>query len=111
MNSWNFVQMLVGFLTIVFSVCIFKIFEIELNFITTFILTIFAIGISIFFYSESNKIFNSMTALIYDIKKEMSIIRKDNEKVKNLKTSTSLISSGEVKSLFRGKDIGRSWVK
>ena len=95
----EFVQISLLFLLFLLSICIFKVLELDVNFIITFIMAIFTLVISIFFFIESNKIMSTIKERITEVYGE---IKKIGEPVvtKDLSISPSynyrrLISRGE----------------
>ena len=76
MNWSSFWQVFFGFWAFVVAIAFFNQIGLDTNFIITFVLSIFAIAISIFFFSESNKISN----IIMD---KLSGIKEDGEGMKS----------------------------
>jgi len=100
MDIISFLEMCFGFLLLMGMIALFQLLGIDINFIALLILTIFTIAISIFFYNESNKMTRSISNLISDIKKDVSIIR-EREIVKDIKTLRSLIDHDKIKGWYR----------
>jgi len=67
MKGLPFIQICIGFLLVIFSVAAFQILGLDVDFITMFILTIFTIAISIFFYTESGRMSARIVNLINKI--------------------------------------------
>ena len=90
MDLNNFLQSVIFFILFIISIIIFQMLNLDINFITTFIITIFTLSISIFFFIESNKISNT-------IKEKLSIIKErvdemwwhNSGKVKDLNISST----------------------
>ena len=90
MNTRTFAQSIIYFILLVISIVIFKLLNLEVNFIITFIFTIFTLSISIFFFTESNKILSIIRERLTGIKESMDKRWHDEEKVKDLNISNVL---------------------
>jgi uncharacterized protein YacL len=62
---------------------LFHLLKIDLDFITTFLFTIFTIAISIFFYNESTKTANIIRSLVIEVKGKVEHLGT-NEKTEDL---------------------------
>jgi len=89
---WNtFLQIILFFVFLVFSIVLFGLLNLDVSFITTFIVTIFTLSISIFFFMESSKISNIIKEKLLIIKEGVDEIKwQDREKVKDLNISDNL---------------------
>ncbi len=101
MDIVSFIEICFGFLLLMGTIALFHLLGIDLDFVTMLLLTIFTISISIFFYSESNKMTRSISALIYDLKKDVSLIKDRGGIMKNIKTSKSLINQDKISSWYK----------
>ena len=87
MNNRTFIQSVIYFILLLIAVTIFKLLDLEVNFIITFIFTIFAISISVFFFAESNKILHIIKEKIIGIEKSIDKRWSDKKIVKDLNIS------------------------
>ena len=84
----NFIQVIIFFILLLLSIIMFELLELDVNFIITFIIMIFTLFISIFFFIESNKVANVMKEKLSLIKEGIDAIRWHNvDKVKDLNIS------------------------
>ncbi len=70
-----FIQISLFSLYFLVAICEFKLLELDVTFLVTFILAIFAISISIFFFVKSNEIFISIKESLKGIEKGVEDIR------------------------------------
>lgn len=67
----EFTQISLFFLLFLLSICIFKILELDVNFVITFIMAIFTLVISIFFFIESNKVMGAIKEKVTEMEGEI----------------------------------------
>ncbi len=60
MEARAFLQGVMSFILLIIAIMVFKLAGLDVNFIVTFMLAIFSIGISIFFFIETNHLFGKM---------------------------------------------------
>ena len=84
MKRETFLQATLSFVLFIFSIIVFKLLKIDMNFIVTFILAIFTLSISIFFFIESNKIMVTIKERVIEIQKDIEYFKVNEEKVKGL---------------------------
>ena len=90
--DWDsFLQLIAGFLIFTFVVIILNLLELDIGFLVTFILAIFTIGASIFFFVESNKIFGTMQEKLTLILKGVENMRFDPKKVERFKSFKNVV--------------------
>lgn len=80
----NFFQLVLSFILIILAIIIFKILDLDVNFIVTFILVIFSLSISIFFFTETNNFFLKMGDKLNLIQEKITTPKIDKRKVKHL---------------------------
>lgn len=80
----NFLQLILSFIMFILSVLIFRFVDLDVNFIVTFILAIFSLSISIFFFTETSKFFSKMGDKLTIIQEKVSTPRFDKKRVKGL---------------------------
>ena len=101
MKWQDFCQMCIALLIMVFSISLFSALKIEMNFITTLLLTIFTIGISIFFYNESNKISIVIKELITKMQGDVATIKQQTNIPEKLKTTLTSTNVEELRRWFK----------
>lgn len=104
MKGVSFVQICLGFLLVIFSVGAFQILGLDVDFVTMFILTIFTIVISIFFYTESGRMSARIVNLINKI--DFNVNRIDSNVVQ-MKESTMGQYLNRLPTLSNKEDIER----
>ncbi len=102
-----FVQICIGFMLVIFSVATFQLLGLDVDFVTTFILTIFTIAISIFFYTESARISARIVRLINRIDINVNRIDSNVDRIKessigqNLYRSSALSNQEDIRRFFQ----------
>ena len=98
----DFYQMCIAFLILIFSISLFCALKIEFNFIITLLLTIFTIGISIFFYNESTKISIAIKELMTKMQGDVvASIKQQTNITEKLNTMTTFINDEELRGLYK----------
>ena len=70
--KWNnFIQISLFFLLFLLSISIFKFLELDVNFIITFIMAIFTLTISIFFFTESSKLMTTINEKVTEMRGDL----------------------------------------
>lgn len=87
MNKVMFFQLISFFILFILSIAFFQILGLDVNFIVTFILAIFSLAISIFFFIESTRFFIKFGDKLTIIEENLKL---DKRKVKNLNISDSI---------------------
>ena len=100
MKTIDFVQILIAFVALVLSIGFFKSIELEINFITTLLLTVFTISISIFFYSESNKISKKIMDILGRLNTKVTTIEEKTKKIEHLNRSKAFSNQDQVRRMF-----------
>lgn len=78
------------------GIIVLYLFGLDTSFITTLILTLFAILLSVFFYKESSNVYFEIKKYLGDLKSQVGSMRKETQKViENLNTSDTFIKSEE----------------
>lgn len=109
MKSRNFIQIIISFILLTIAITIFKLLNLDVNFIMMFIFGIFTLSVSVFFFIESNKIMITIKEKVISIEKEVTfrrhkaienieILHPLNEE-KNLNISGSLIKQNKKRRL------------
>ena len=99
MRITNFIELMLSFILLVLSIGFFHFIKIDINFITTLLLTVFTIGISIFFYSESNMAYRKIRDLIGGLNIKMAHIEEQTKGINIYKTKT-LLNQEQIKRRF-----------
>ena len=95
----EFIQVSLLFLLFLLAISIFELLELDVNFVTTFIMAIFTLTISIFFFIESNK-------LILTIKDKIAEIQGDIKAASpTLTEGLSILSDYNNRTLITGNAI------
>jgi len=81
MRLISFIELMISAILLVLSVGFLHLLKIDINFITTLLLTIFAIAISIFFYSESNRVYQKLKDLIGGLDVKMAKIEEHTKDI------------------------------
>lgn len=92
MNLAVYLEIIYAYILFVLTIIVFKLLGIDLNFIVTFILAIFTLGISIFFFIESNKVYSTMQERLSLILEKVGKIKSDEEKVYQIRTFSGNIN-------------------
>ena len=93
----NFLQLSLSFIMFILSVLIFRMVNLDVNFIITFILAIFSLSISIFFFTETNRFFLKMGDKLTIIQEKVTTPRFDKKRVKGLNILDTINISDIVK--------------
>ena len=89
--KWDlFFQLIISFILFICSIIIFKLLTLDVNFIVTFILAIFSLSISIFFFMESHRFSGIVTEKLAFIQEGVSNLKINREKVEGLNISDTL---------------------
>ena len=97
MENRNFIQIIISFILLMIAIAIFRLLNLDINFIIMFVFAIFTLFISVFFFIESNKILSIIREKISGIEKSIDKKWHDEEKVKDLSISDSLKYIGLVR--------------
>ena len=103
MDGKNFCEGAISFILLILSICLFHTLGIELNFITMFLLTIFTIGISIFFYRESINVSTKIIELVGDVQSNVKEMRKERGIAENLYTPSTFLGESKIKGWYTKK--------
>lgn len=101
MKWQEFCQMCLAYTLLIFSVLFFSLLKIDLNFVTTFLFTIFTISISIFFYNESTKATNMLEKLIIQIKGTVEHIENNTIKTEDLSILSTSIDQKNIRRFLQ----------
>ena len=78
------------------GIIVLYLFGLDTSFITTLILTLFAILLSVFFYKESSNVYFEIKRYLGDLKSQLGLMRKENQKIiENLNTSDTFNKHGD----------------
>lgn len=80
----SFLQLTLSFIMFILSILIFRMVDLDVNFIVTFILAIFSLSISIFFFTETSKFFSKMGDKLTIIQEKVTTSKFDKKRVKGL---------------------------
>jgi len=92
----EFTQATISFLLFLLAIGIFVILNLDVNFVTTFIMAIFTLTISIFFFIESNKIMSVISDKMTRVEGKVEGMEKvfDKKVTKDLRISPSYNKGG-----------------
>lgn len=102
--EWKlFSQIIIAFVIFSAIILLFQILISDTNFIVTFVLAIFTIAISIFFFVESNRIFSRMQEKLTLILRGVQNLKIDSEKVERFKSFKGVINPRRLYNEQRNK--------
>jgi hypothetical protein len=87
MKFEHFLGLMIAFVLFIGSIVAFKFLDLDVNFIITFILAMFSIGISIYFFTESSKFFGLMREKLIVIQEGVKNLNTNKDKVEDLNIS------------------------
>jgi hypothetical protein len=84
METKPFLQGIASFILFILAIIVFKLIGLDVSFIVTIILAIFSTGISIFFFIETNHLFDKLSDKLTGIEKGIYNLQA-NPRIKNLR--------------------------
>lgn len=91
--EWEvFTQLIIGFFVLTCIIILLQLFSFETGFIITFILAIFTIAVSIFFFVESNRVFGTMQEKLTLILRGAENLKVNPKRVERFKSFKDIIS-------------------
>jgi len=94
--KWEFfIQVLIFYFLLIFSIFVFNLLGLDVNFIISFIFAIMTLAISIFFFIESNKISNLINERILLLSGKVENLWVNQTAVKDLNISSNYNNKGK----------------